>query len=251
MDSDEVERLWNMIRSSDKDVVSKALLNRNFSEEMAITLARMRSTPPEILGFLASDVRFRNLYELKYHLAKNPKTPQRIALSLLKFLRLFDLADLTRNKSVNINLRQKIEQIILEKIPSMPLGNQLSLARRASSRVVVGIMEYGDPRALKTCLESSYLTEGDLLKIINKESTGPEVIRAISEHPRWSSRYMLMFALVRNYYTPMYRVVEFIKSLKRRDLLYLYNDPKTPISTKPFIYRELMEREDHDTSDQD
>jgi hypothetical protein len=38
-------------------------------------------------------------------------------------------------------------------------------------------------------------------------------------------------------------VVNFLKDIKTKDLRELYEDPEVPSSTKPFIYRELLERE--------
>ncbi len=51
-----------------------------------------------------------------------------------------------------------------------------------------------------------------------------------------------MFALIRNFYTPMARAAKFISRMKINDLKDLYADPKVPSSTKPFIFRELRER---------
>ena len=54
---------------------------------------------------------------------------------------------------------------------------------------------------------------------------------------------MVKFALIRNFYTPMARVIKFIRDMKITDLKDLYADPKLPLSTRPFVYRELLDRE--------
>jgi hypothetical protein len=38
-------------------------------------------------------------------------------------------------------------------------------------------------------------------------------------------------------------VVNFLKNIKTNDLRELYEDPEVPSSTKPFIYRELSDKE--------
>jgi len=64
----------------------------------------------------------------------------------------------------------------------------------------------------------------------------------IAGHPKWSLRYSVRFALIRNFNTPMARVTHFIGEMKTSDLKDLYADPKLPTSTKPFLFRELLLR---------
>ncbi len=247
-----MEDLWKLLKEhnlpwpSAPDKIEELLFHKDFTEEMAIALAENRRTPPECLSLLASTTRFRDSYRLKLALCKNPKTPQRVTLSLIKFLRLFDLADLTRNQNIHINIRQKIEQVIKEKIPSLPLGNRITLAKRASSAVVIALLERAKGKnsllLINTCLSSPVLKEGDILKLINTNTTPPEVLQAIAYHNKWSLRYWIRYALVRNFYTPLSRVVEFLKEMKTQDLEELYKDEVVPSSTRPFIYREIMER---------
>ncbi|MCX7793766.1 MAG: hypothetical protein N2257_05105 [Thermodesulfovibrionales bacterium] len=227
--------------------LDEILFKQELTEDMALLIAENRNTPPESLELLARSVRFKDSYRIKLALCKNPKTPQRIVLSLLKFLRLFDLADLTRNPNIHINIKQKVEQLIKEKIPALPIGNRITLAKRSSSTVVLAILEKAKGGRevsvlINTCLENPFLKEGDILKLINSEITPPEVIKSIAVHPRWSFRYSVRYALIRNFYTPLHIVVEFLKDMKLQDLEDLYKDEVVPSSTKPFIYRELTER---------
>lgn len=234
--------LWETLRSGSPDAIKSAVFNPALTEEMAIFIARSRSAPPEALGFLASDRRFKASYELKLSLSKNPKTPQRVVLSLLKFLKIFDLADLTRDQRLHIVLRQKIEQSLSERIPSLPSGIRSALAKRASSNVVMILMQAGERNVVEACLNSPYLREADIYKAINRADARPILVRAVATHPKWSLRYSIKFALIRNFYTPMADSIKFIKQMKTPDLKALYRDPKLPSSTRPFIYKELAER---------
>jgi hypothetical protein len=236
------EELWKLIRDPHPDVPANAVLNRNLTEEMAVYIAKRRNVSPETVGFLAGDVRFRDSYALKNALCRNPRTPQRIAFALLKFLRIFDLADISRDQQIAVDVRRKIEFIIAEKIPPMPSGVKIALAKRANAATLLLLMEKGDARVVSACLESPVLTEGHLYRLINRAATKAEVIRTISLHPRWSLRYHVRFSLIRNYFTPMSEVLVFIKSMKTADLRELYADPKVPVSTKPFLFSELQER---------
>ena len=87
------EELWDAIRLQHPEALSRATLNGNLTDDMAVYVAKNRNTPAETLGHLAEDIRFRDLYRMRLALAKNPKCPPRVALAQLKFLRVFDLAD--------------------------------------------------------------------------------------------------------------------------------------------------------------
>lgn len=237
-----------MLREGGPEKLNEIIMHKDLTEEMALYIAENRNTPSECLEILASSGRFKDSYRLKLSLCKNPKTPQRVVLSLLKFLRLFDLADLTKNQNIHINIRQKIEQILKEKIPSLPLGNRITLAKRSSSAVVLSILENVKEKEkvsslINTCLENPFLKEGDILKLINNQTVPSAVLQAIAIHPRWSIRYSIRYALIRNFYTPLSVVVEFLKEMKIQDLEELYRDEVVPSSTKPFIYREITKRQ--------
>jgi hypothetical protein len=238
------ETLWKVIRDPHPAVISGATLNRNLTEDMAVSIARSKNAASDSLEFLATDVRFKESYKLKLALCKNPKTPQRTASSLIKFLRIFDLADLSKDQRIPIIFRQRIEQVVSDKIASMPAGVKIALAKRVSGALVMMLMEHGDEIVIQTCLDSPVLTEGHLYKVINKPSVKSVVVKLIAEHPKWSLRYHIRFGLIRNFFTPMMLVARFIGTMKSADLRDLYADQKLPLSTKPFIFRELIERSD-------
>jgi hypothetical protein len=236
------EELWALVRDTHPQVILNVTLNRSLSEEMALFLAKTRNTPAEALGFLAGDVRFKDSYKLKLALCRNPKTPPRVSFSLLKFLRIFDLGDLTKNQAVPVTLRQKIELMLTEKIPSMPSGVRMALAKRSSSAIVMAIMARGDNKIVNACLDSPVITETHLCEVINSRSVRSAIIHMISEHPKWSLRYAVKYSLIRNFHTPLVHVTRFIPDMKSNDLKELYCAESLPKSTRPYIFSELRER---------
>lgn len=236
------EELRILIREPHPAVMSNALLNRNLTEDMAVYIARAKAASPETLAFLAGDVRFKESYKLKAAICRNPKTPQRIHLSLLKFMRVFDLADIANDQRISIAIRQKIEYIICERMPSLPSGVKTALARKAHPDVLLRLMESIDEKVIAACLDSPRLTEGYVCRAINRPQAGAVIVRLISEHAKWALRYPVKIALVRNFYTPVIIVIDFISGMKSSDLRELYWDSKTPTSSKPFLFNELASR---------
>ena len=223
-------------------VLLKVLSNKDVSEDLVLVIAGRRNVTPEVLESVYNDIRWRDSYRVMLALCKNPKTPQKISLSLLKSLRIFDQAELTKNQHVPINVRMKAEAAISEKMLSMPLGIKMSLARKASSNVIIKLIEDGMKEVVPLCLENPCMTEGVICKIINMKRIASHVIRRIADHPKWSLRYDVQWSLIRNNNAPLIRVVQFLKNIKTKDLRELYCAPEVPASTKPFIFRELADR---------
>ena len=74
---------------------------------------------------------------------------------------------MTKNKVIPINLRMRIEADISERTPAIPLGIKITLAKRASSSVLMKLVEEGLKEVVAACLDSPYMTEGDIYKIIS------------------------------------------------------------------------------------
>ncbi|MBA4372782.1 MAG: hypothetical protein C0402_07940 [Thermodesulfovibrio sp.] len=240
--SGEPEDLWQLLKDPHPEVLINVLFNRNFTGDMAVLLAKSRNIPPETLALLATDRRFKDSYKLKFQICRNPRTPQRVVFSLLKFIRIFDLSDIAKDLNVQINLRQKIEGMLAERIRSMPAGMQKALARRANAAILMALMEYGDESVVRICLENPLLTEGHVCGLINRTAVSPAVIRLLAADRKWTLRYYVRYALIRSLHAPLVHVVKFITGMKTTDLRDLYADPKLPLATRPFIFRELQER---------
>jgi hypothetical protein len=150
---------------------------------------------------------------------------------------------MTRDISVPVTIRQKIELLLSEKIPSMPAGIKSALAKRSSSATVLAIMAHGSSNVIKSCLDSPIITEAQLCELINSSASGTAaVVNEISVHPKWSSRYLIKYALIRNFNTRMEHILKFIPDMKTNDLRDFYSLRNVPLSTLPYIHLELKER---------
>jgi len=223
--------------------VLKALLtNCLLTEEHALVIANRRNLSGDVLEAIAKDRRWAGSYPLKLAIAKNPKTPLFVSLSLARHLRLFDLADITRDHFLPIPYRKKIEAMIIERVPSMPLGIKKTLARRAAGNVLFTLLRSRDVEIVQTCLGNPHLMESHLFKYISREDSLRETISMIAEHPNWSCRTVIRMSLARNAQTPLSSCIRFFSRMTAPDLRELYADNLVPVTVKPFIHRELFER---------
>lgn len=237
--ADEIE---TFLHDPSPRVIKALLANKGLQEEDVLIITTRKNLPGDILEAVAKERRWADSYPIRLALAKNPKTPLFTALSIVRYLRLFDQAEVLRSPALPLIFRQKVEAILIEKVPTMALGVKKTLAKIASGNVLLALIRDGYPEIVAICLNNPHLIEANLFKIINRENTGPATVRQIANHPNWSSRYLIRFSLVRNRRTPLARAVLFISGLKTRDLKELYIDPSLPADIKPCIHRELLER---------
>jgi hypothetical protein len=223
-------------------VVQALLENRRVTEEHALVVAQRRNLPGDVLDRIFKDRRWTDSYPVRLALARNPKTPLFSALSLARYLRLFDLASIARDHLLPVIYRRKIEAIVIEKIPALALGVKKSLARSATGEILLALILNGYPDVVRACLDNPHLVEAHLYKVINRSTVTPGTIRSIADHRTWSARYQIKFALVRNEHTPLSRSVRFLPDLKIVDLRELYRDPSLPRAVRPSVHRELLAR---------
>ena len=230
------------VHDTSPKVIRALLANPNITEEHIQIIATRKNLPGNVLESIVKDKRRADSYPVRLALAKNPKTPLFTSLSMARYLRLFDQVELARNHLLPIIFRRKLEAIIIEKFPMMPLGVKKTLAKIAAGDVLQKLIQDGYPEVVSLCLSNPHLVEAHLYTVINRKMTTPGTIRTIAEHPNWSSRYNIKFALIRNEHTPLARSVAFLPDIKTRDLRELYHDPSVHVSIKPSIHRELWER---------
>ena len=223
-------------------VIKAVLENHALTEEHVLIVANRKNLPAEVFEALFRDKRWTDSYPVRLALARNPKTPTFIALSIARFLRLFDLAELARNHFLPVLYRKKLESIVIEKIPTLALGIKKTLAKIAAGEILLALIQDGYPEIVRQCLENPHLVEAHLYKVISRKTTTAGTIRTIADHKNWTCRYHIKFALLRNEHTPLSRSVLFLPDLRTADLRELYRDPHLPAGIRPSLHRELMER---------
>jgi len=182
---------------------------------------------------------------VRFRLARHPHSPRRVALSLLRQLFLFDLVRVSLIPSVPAEIRRAAEEILITRIPSVPVGQKLALARRGPSRVAGALLAEGHPQAIKLALDNAFLSESQVLKVLAKPGVPPRVVAAIAQHPRWSVQYNVRTALVRNPHTPVPCVLAFLPNLTLRDLKDIAALETLSPHTRSYIRTELDRRAGH------
>lgn len=87
-------------------------------------------------------------------------------------------------------------------IDHVTLGMKRSLAKGISKDTLDWLVYDPDPHVIKNLLNNPRITERDVLKIASKRPTTGEVLTEVFNNKKWSERYSIKKALVKNPYTP-------------------------------------------------
>jgi hypothetical protein len=236
------DELKLLLHEPDEELLLALLQNPHFDRAHAEKLLDRLDLSTQFLGALAQREEWLAAEGIRLRLARHPHTPKRTALAAVKQLFLFDLVRLSQTVSAPTDVRRVAEEAILTRIPHLPIGEKLTLARRGPARVVGAILSEGHPQALKLALGNSSLTESQILRVLAKAGVPERVVVAISQHPRWSCQYNVRVALVRNTVTPESFVRATLRDLTLRDLKDLAEMQELRTERRQLIAEEVERR---------
>jgi len=238
------DELNALIHEAGEESLLALLENPNLDEGHVSQLLERLDLPAVVLSAVAQTGKWTASEAIRLRLARHPHTPRRIALSSVRQLFLFDLVRLSLLPSSPAEIRRVAEELIVTRIPHLPVGEKLTLARRGPARVAGAILAEGHAQAIKLALANAFLTESQVLKVLAKPGIPERAVTAIAQHPKWSCQYNVRMALVRNAHTPVPSVLAFLPNLTMRDLNEIAALEELAPHLKKYIQQELTRRKD-------
>ncbi len=119
---------------------------------------------------------------------------------------------------VSAELKRNAEDQLATRLPQLPLGQKITLARRGPARVAGSLLAEGHPLVVPVALDNSHLTAAQILKALAREAVPESVVQAIAQHRKWSCDYNVRLALVRNPATTLATSLSFLPELTVSDL---------------------------------
>jgi hypothetical protein len=234
--------LSSLIHETDEPTLLALLENPVIEEPHVIQMLERLDLSGNVLAAIAEKGKWTASEGVRLRLARHPRTPRRFALALLRQLYLFDLVRLSLLPSTPAEVKRVAEELIVTRVPHLPVGQKLTLARRGTSRVAGALLAEGHAQAIKLALANAFLTESQILKVLAKPGVPERVVAAIAQHPKWSVQYNVRVALIRNAHTPVPVVLAFLPNLTVRDLKDLATLEAITPHVRKYIQRELSRR---------
>lgn len=234
--------LSSLIHETDEKTLLALLEDPGIAEPLVIQMLERLDLSANVLAAIAEKGKWTASEGVRLRLARHPHTPRRLAMALLRQLYLFDLVRLSLLPATPAEIKRVAEELIVTRVPHLPVGQKLTLARRGPSRVVGALLAEGHPQAIKLALANAFLTESQILKVLAKPGVPERVVAAIAQHTKWSVQYNIRVALVRNPHTPVPVVLAFLPNLTLRDLKELATLEGVTPHVRKYIQRELSRR---------
>ncbi len=215
------EELAGLLHHPSADVLLALLDNPALDETQVCLLLERKDLPGEILEEISRRKALLKSYRVKRALAFHPRTPRLVSLRLLRDLFLMDLVQVAILPGVSAELKRNAEEQLLARLPQLPLGQKITLARRGPARVAGALLAEGHAQVISVVLD---------------------MIPAIVHHHKWSITYNVRLALVRHPSTPLASILSYLPELTVSDLRELAAPGIVPESLRKYLQAEVQRR---------
>jgi hypothetical protein len=208
------------------------------TEDLALALLQRNDLAPEVLEQLSKNGGVMKSRKVKLALVRHPKAPHHVSLPLLRQLFTFDLVEVTLAPVARGDVKRAAEEALLTRLETISIGEKLTLARRASTRVAGGLLLGAEPRVIHAALENPRLTEASVVKAVMRPAAPAALVHAVCHHPKWSLSREVRIALLRNENTPLARALEFTRTLPRSLVTEILHGSRLPENVKSLLRKE-------------
>ena len=163
------EELAALLHHPAADVLLALLDNPALDETQLCVLLERKDLPGEVLEEVARRKHLLKSYRVRRALAFHPRTPRLISLRLLGDLYLMDVVQITLSPGVPAELKRSAEDQLLARLPQLPLGQKITLARRGPARVAGALLADGHERVISIALDNPRMTEAQILRTLSRE----------------------------------------------------------------------------------
>jgi hypothetical protein len=236
------DELTELLYHHSRDVLNALLQNPSFDEPKLCLLLARKDLPAETLEEIASRKNLLKSYAVKKALMFHPRTPRLIGLRLLRDIYLMDLVQYTLSPAASTEIKLQAEAQILGRLPQLPLGQKITLARRGPGHVAGALVAEGHPQILRVALDNPLLTEAHVLKTLAREKVPLAVVQSLCSHSKWSQMYNVRLALVRNPSAPLATILAFLPELTVSDLRELASPGIVPENLRKYLQAEVQRR---------
>ncbi len=198
--------------------------------ELAAALRRP-SCPAELVEKLARCNWVMASTRLLRLLATHPRCPRHFAWEALTRLGWHDLVQVARAPRAAPAVRAQSERKLLERIPTLTLGERTALARVAPRAVLGVLLASDEPRCVEALLDNPQFTESEALRLLvsNKH---PLCLLTLIRHQRWGRCSEIVRAAVRTRAVPLGVALGLLPALPAAELAGVASSPELPAALR-------------------
>jgi hypothetical protein len=228
------EQLFAVVQTNSEEVLLSALRNPNLDSNHLRAFFKRRGMST-LLAALYGNKRLLESHSVKLALVAHPDTPPHIALTVLPLLYIFDLLKLCLIPGVPADIHLAAERKIVQQLPTQPLGNKLTMARRGTAAIVEALLREGTQNIVELCLDNPHLKEGALHQFLTSSHATAENVSLVARNSRWKNRPNIRLAILKNPRTPLIWFTLFLPGVPAATRLDLLASPRLTFAQKELV----------------
>ena len=228
------DHLFTVIQTHRAEVLQAALRNPNLDSKHLGAFFKRRGVGP-LLAAIYAHKRLMESHSVKVALVAHPDTPPHIAQTVLPLLYIFDLLKLCHIPGVPADIHLAAERKIVQQLPTQPLGNKLTMARRGTAAIVEALLREGAQNIIEICLDNPHLKEGALHQFLTSSHATAENVSLVARNSRWKNRPNIRLAILKNPRTPLIWFTLFLPGLPAATRLDLLASPRLTFAQKELV----------------
>ena len=236
------EELFQLILDPDHDFLTLLLKNPALDEDHLLALLKRRDLTAELINAVYRKKKQSLSHQLLLAIVRNSNTSGALVRNLLPQLRLFELVDICVLPGASPDQKLAAERAILQRLPTTPLGNKITLARRGTANIVGELLKEGQPQLFDVCLNSPHLKEAAIFQFLRGATANADTISMVCRHNRWKERPNLKLAILKNPKTPNIWLTLWLPRLPLQTLKQLQLTFKSLPSKRTLIESEINKR---------
>src|SRR5438270_1696151 len=154
------------------------------NEDRGLSLLKGADLPAADIKQLTLNPALMKSRKVRLAIASHGRTPRRIALRMIRELYTFDLMQFALRSTAPADLKRLADELLVGRLPSITLGERISLARRCSATVGTALLLDREPRVWQATLENPRLAEAAVIKALQRTSATPAFIQAACHHAK-------------------------------------------------------------------
>lgn len=215
----------------------------SLTEDLALAQLADRDLSPDAIEQISQNSGLMKSRKVRLALASHPRTPRRIALRLIRELYTFELMKFSLMPTAAADLRRVADELLLSRLPSITLGERISLAHRSTELVAGALLLDKETPVWQAALDNARLTEAAVVKALQRSNATAALVGAVCHHAMWSVRPEIRIALLRNQHTPLAKALEFARRIPHAQLRDILHASRLPEKIKDYLRKDLLKAE--------
>ena len=199
----------------------------DLTPEAALLLLRHPRAGKAELETLYRNKKLHLNYEFRLEFARHPHALAAPAVQFLRTLYWRDQYEISRDAKAAPLVRRTAASLLIERIPEIALGEQISLARIAWPEMIPALMATREEMVQAALLDNPRFTEAHVVRLLEDSSLPVTVVERIARHHRWAFMHRVRALLIRDPRLPTQTALRLMKGLPESELHAAAGHPET------------------------